>query len=58
MGQDNIALYLTIYGSALSTTTIIWNIVHDIENRLKIKVEAKFVDRPGIMFDRRRLYLC
>ena len=51
MEQEKITLYLAMYGSILSTIAIIWNIVRDIRDRPDIKVDAKLVERPGVMFD-------
>jgi len=45
MEQNQVALYVAIYGAILSTIAILWNIRRDIKDRSEIKVNAKIVNR-------------
>jgi hypothetical protein len=41
IGQNQMALYIAIYGAILSTLAILWNIWRDTQDRAVIKVDAK-----------------
>jgi hypothetical protein len=57
IGQNQMALYIAIYGAILSTIAILWNIRRDIQDRAEIKVNAKLVKR-WLIGDLNEQYIC
>lgn len=55
--ESDITTYIAIYGAILSSLAIIWNIIKDINDKVKVKVTANIGFETGISNTPREIYI-